>query len=259
MERLQHASFSPSALRHRGAPGSFWALIQGDEPSCFFLSQRYQLSSTLRNSFVLFCCHIPKGSGSCAATVTGGTGERKHFSTRKQDGRVLVSQHTHPGAETGGWGAVPDRGQAQRLVVTPAADAVMALLFQDVFIQGNRIKLGTGFACLLSVPILFEETFYNEKEESFSILCIAHPLEKRESSGRLGENPSLLIQRDALVALPPDTALINIPSDILEPPRNLCDCLQSFFLELNQKVISRSSSCGSAGYEPDIISLRMWV
>ncbi|XP_019651801.2 ankyrin repeat domain-containing protein 27 isoform X3 [Ailuropoda melanoleuca] len=56
----------------------------------------------------------------------------------------------------------------------------------DVFIQGNRIKLGAGFACLLSVPILFEETFYNEKEESFSILCIAHPLEKRESS----EEPS---------------------------------------------------------------------
>ncbi|XP_063575156.1 ankyrin repeat domain-containing protein 27 isoform X3 [Pongo abelii] len=52
----------------------------------------------------------------------------------------------------------------------------------DVFIQGNRIKLGAGFTCLLSVPILFEETFYNEKEESFSILCIAHPLEKRESS-----------------------------------------------------------------------------
>uniref|UniRef100_A0A3Q1M645 Ankyrin repeat domain-containing protein 27 n=2 Tax=Bos TaxID=9903 RepID=A0A3Q1M645_BOVIN len=57
---------------------------------------------------------------------------------------------------------------------------------EDVFIQGNRIKLGAGFACLLSVPILFEETFYNEKEESFSILCIAHPLEKRESS----EEPS---------------------------------------------------------------------
>jgi hypothetical protein len=63
----------------------------------------------------------------------------------------------------------------------------MAFLFQDVFIQGNRIKLGAGFAYLLSVPILFEETFYNEKEESFSVLCIAHPLEKRESAGILGE------------------------------------------------------------------------
>lgn len=71
---------------------------------------------------------------------------------------------------------------------SPLADgAVTILLFQDVFIQGNRIKLGAGFACLLSVPILFEETFYNEKEESFSLLCIAHPLEKKESSGIVGE------------------------------------------------------------------------
>lgn len=59
--------------------------------------------------------------------------------------------------------------------------------FQAVLIEGNRIKLGAGFACLLSVPILFEETFYNEKEESFSILCIAHPLENRETSGTEGE------------------------------------------------------------------------
>ncbi|XP_019510022.1 PREDICTED: ankyrin repeat domain-containing protein 27 [Hipposideros armiger] len=67
-----------------------------------------------------------------------------------------------------------------------SASILSVLLFHDVFIQGNRIKLGAGFACLLSVPILFEETFYNEKEESFSLLCIAHPLEKKESS----EEPS---------------------------------------------------------------------
>ncbi|KAM6252787.1 ankyrin repeat domain-containing protein 27 isoform 1-T1 [Porphyrio hochstetteri] len=52
----------------------------------------------------------------------------------------------------------------------------------EIFIQGNLIVLGTGFNYHLSVPVLFEETFYNEKEESFSILCIAHPLEKRENS-----------------------------------------------------------------------------
>lgn len=57
---------------------------------------------------------------------------------------------------------------------------------QEVSIQGHRVQLGAGFACPLSVPILFEETFYNEKEESFSILCIAHPLEQREGSGILG-------------------------------------------------------------------------
>jgi len=56
------------------------------------------------------------------------------------------------------------------------------ILFQEIFIQGNLIILGAGFNYHLSVPVLFEETFYNEKEESFSILCIAHPLEKTESS-----------------------------------------------------------------------------
>ncbi|XDB59843.1 hypothetical protein AB1E18_013228 [Capra hircus] len=71
-------------------------------------------------------------------------------------------------------------------ILIPVEEHFQTLDGKDVFIQGNRIKLGAGFACLLSVPILFEETFYNEKEESFSILCIAHPLEKRESS----EEPS---------------------------------------------------------------------
>ncbi|XP_007952535.1 ankyrin repeat domain-containing protein 27 [Orycteropus afer afer] len=71
-------------------------------------------------------------------------------------------------------------------ILIPVEDHFQTLDGKDVCIQGNRIKLGTGSACLLSVPILFEETFYNEKEESFSILCIAHPLEKRESS----EEPS---------------------------------------------------------------------
>lgn len=55
---------------------------------------------------------------------------------------------------------------------------------QEIFIQANLVILGTGFDDHLSVPVLFEETFYNEKEESFSILCIAHPLEKTESSSR---------------------------------------------------------------------------
>ncbi|XP_069314492.1 ankyrin repeat domain-containing protein 27 isoform X2 [Eulemur rufifrons] len=76
--------------------------------------------------------------------------------------------------------------QFESYVLVPVEEHFQTLNGKDVFIQGNRIKLGAGFACLLSVPILFEETFYNEKEESFSILCIAHPLEKRESS----EEPS---------------------------------------------------------------------
>ncbi|XP_069919657.1 ankyrin repeat domain-containing protein 27 isoform X6 [Oryctolagus cuniculus] len=72
--------------------------------------------------------------------------------------------------------------QFESYVLIPVDERFQTLNGKDVFIQGNRIKLGAGFASLLSVPILFEETFYNEKEESFSILCIAHPLEKRASS-----------------------------------------------------------------------------
>ncbi|KAL6090111.1 hypothetical protein STEG23_003463 [Scotinomys teguina] len=76
--------------------------------------------------------------------------------------------------------------QFESYVLVPTEGRFQTLDGKDVLIEGNRIKLGAGFACLLSVPILFEETFYNEKEESFSILCIAHPLEKRETS----EEPS---------------------------------------------------------------------
>lgn len=96
----------------------------------------------------------------------------------------------------------------------------MAFLFQDVFIQGNRIKLGAGFASLLSVPILFEETFYNEKEESFSILCIAHPLEKRESSGILGEDPFLLFQGNMLSFLL--IQLLQTSHNIFKSPLETC-------------------------------------
>ncbi|KAH0619590.1 hypothetical protein JD844_000322 [Phrynosoma platyrhinos] len=52
---------------------------------------------------------------------------------------------------------------------------------KEIFIQGNLIILGAGFNHHYSIPVLFEETFYNEKEESFSILCLAHSLEKKEN------------------------------------------------------------------------------
>ncbi|XP_060537592.1 ankyrin repeat domain-containing protein 27 isoform X2 [Pantherophis guttatus] len=52
---------------------------------------------------------------------------------------------------------------------------------KEVFIQGNMIVLGGEFNQRCSIPILFEETFYNDREESFNILCIAHPLEKNEN------------------------------------------------------------------------------
>ncbi|KAM8982977.1 ankyrin repeat domain-containing protein 27 isoform 1-T6 [Ara ararauna] len=72
--------------------------------------------------------------------------------------------------------------QFESYVLKPLEDNFQTLNGKEIFIQGNLIILGTGFNYNLSVPVLFEETFYNEKEESFSILCIAHPLEKTESS-----------------------------------------------------------------------------
>lgn len=84
-------------------------------------------------------------------------------------------------------GSVQASCQFESYVLVPTEGHFQTLDGKAVIIEGNRIKLGAGFACLLSVPILFEETFYNEKEESFSILCIAHPLERRETS----EEPSV--------------------------------------------------------------------
>ncbi|XP_077041291.1 ankyrin repeat domain-containing protein 27 isoform X2 [Agelaius phoeniceus] len=72
--------------------------------------------------------------------------------------------------------------QFESYVLKPLEENFQTLNGKEIFIQGNLIILGAGFNYTLSVPVLFEETFYNEKEESFSILCIAHPLEKTESS-----------------------------------------------------------------------------
>ncbi|OXB84009.1 UNVERIFIED_CONTAM: hypothetical protein H355_015520 [Colinus virginianus] len=72
--------------------------------------------------------------------------------------------------------------QFESYVLKPLEENFQTLNGKEIFIQGNLVILGTGFNHNLSVPILFEETFYNEKEESFSILCIAHPLEKTENS-----------------------------------------------------------------------------
>ncbi|KAG8562735.1 hypothetical protein GDO81_015790 [Engystomops pustulosus] len=66
-------------------------------------------------------------------------------------------------------------------VLKPSEGGFLTENGREVFIQGNLVKLGAGFGYQLSVSVLFEETFYNEREESFSILCISRPLEKDEN------------------------------------------------------------------------------
>ncbi|XP_077319461.1 ankyrin repeat domain-containing protein 27-like [Lithobates pipiens] len=58
-------------------------------------------------------------------------------------------------------------------VLKPKEEGFLTEDGKEVYIQGTQVKLGTGFLFSLSIPILFEETFYNDKEESFSVLCIA--------------------------------------------------------------------------------------
>ncbi|XP_040185396.1 ankyrin repeat domain-containing protein 27 isoform X2 [Rana temporaria] len=66
-------------------------------------------------------------------------------------------------------------------VLKPKEEGFLTEDGKEVYIQGTQVKLGTGFAFSVSIPILFEETFYNDKEESFSVLCIARSLEKEEN------------------------------------------------------------------------------
>uniref|UniRef100_A0A3B4UVT6 Ankyrin repeat domain 27 n=1 Tax=Seriola dumerili TaxID=41447 RepID=A0A3B4UVT6_SERDU len=51
----------------------------------------------------------------------------------------------------------------------------------EVRIQDRQVLLGSGFPAPASVPILFEETFYNDQEQSYSILCISRPVEVEPS------------------------------------------------------------------------------
>uniref|UniRef100_A0A8C2BHZ9 Ankyrin repeat domain 27 (VPS9 domain) n=1 Tax=Cyprinus carpio TaxID=7962 RepID=A0A8C2BHZ9_CYPCA len=64
-------------------------------------------------------------------------------------------------------------------VLQPAEQGYQTLDGKVLSIDNNQVRLGAGFPNPTSVPILFEETFYNEKEQAYSILCIARSTMKR--------------------------------------------------------------------------------
>uniref|UniRef100_A0A8C2BKU4 Ankyrin repeat domain 27 (VPS9 domain) n=1 Tax=Cyprinus carpio TaxID=7962 RepID=A0A8C2BKU4_CYPCA len=68
-------------------------------------------------------------------------------------------------------------------VLQPAEQGYQTLDGKEVSIDNNQVRLGAGFPNPTSVPILFEETFYNEKEQAYSILCIARPFDADHSPG----------------------------------------------------------------------------
>ncbi|XP_063053724.1 ankyrin repeat domain-containing protein 27 isoform X2 [Engraulis encrasicolus] len=72
--------------------------------------------------------------------------------------------------------------QFEKYVLLPSEQGYQTADGKDVSIQDNQVRLGAGFPCPGSVPILFEETFYNEKEQAYSLLCVARPLEAQHNS-----------------------------------------------------------------------------
>ena len=62
-------------------------------------------------------------------------------------------------------------------------------VFQEVRILDRQVLLGSGFPAPASVSILFEETFYNDQEQSYSILCISRPVEVDTSPNELSPPP----------------------------------------------------------------------
>ncbi|XP_047189115.1 ankyrin repeat domain-containing protein 27 isoform X2 [Scophthalmus maximus] len=79
--------------------------------------------------------------------------------------------------------------QFDSYVLQPVEDGYQTLDGKEVRIQERQILLGSGFPAPASVPILFEETFYNELEQSYSILCISRPVEMDTSPAELSPPP----------------------------------------------------------------------
>ncbi|XP_013886298.1 ankyrin repeat domain-containing protein 27, partial [Austrofundulus limnaeus] len=64
-------------------------------------------------------------------------------------------------------------------VLQPVEDRYKTLNGKEVKIQDRQLLLGSGFPAPSVIPILFEETFYNDQEQRYSILCISRPVEDR--------------------------------------------------------------------------------
>ncbi|KAK7891074.1 hypothetical protein WMY93_023037 [Mugilogobius chulae] len=71
--------------------------------------------------------------------------------------------------------------QFESYILQPTEDGYRTADGKEVRIQDRQVLLGSGFPSLASIPILFEETFYNDQEQSYSILCISRPVEEDSS------------------------------------------------------------------------------
>nr|XP_029490687.1 ankyrin repeat domain-containing protein 27-like isoform X1 [Oncorhynchus nerka]XP_029490690.1 ankyrin repeat domain-containing protein 27-like isoform X1 [Oncorhynchus nerka] len=81
--------------------------------------------------------------------------------------------------------------QFETYVLQPSGEGYQTVDGKDLTIQDSQVRLGAGFQAPANVPILFEETFYNEKEQSYSILCIARPIDTDQSPVEVTPSPGL--------------------------------------------------------------------
>uniref|UniRef100_A0A8C9Z0U0 Ankyrin repeat domain 27 n=1 Tax=Sander lucioperca TaxID=283035 RepID=A0A8C9Z0U0_SANLU len=79
--------------------------------------------------------------------------------------------------------------QFDSYVLQPAEDGYHTVDGKEVRIQDRQVLLGSGFPAPAAVPILFEETFYNDREQSYSILCISRPVEMEPSPAEVSPSP----------------------------------------------------------------------
>ncbi|KAM9351968.1 ankyrin repeat domain-containing protein 27 [Symphorus nematophorus] len=79
--------------------------------------------------------------------------------------------------------------QFDSYVLQPVEDGYQTVDGKEVRIQDRQVLLGSGFPSPASVPILFDETFYNDQEQSYSILCISRPVEVDPSPAELSPPP----------------------------------------------------------------------
>ncbi|XP_008300988.1 ankyrin repeat domain-containing protein 27 isoform X2 [Stegastes partitus] len=74
-------------------------------------------------------------------------------------------------------------------VLQAVEDGYRSVDGKEVRIQDRQVLLGFGSPSPVSVPILFEETFYNDQEQSYSILCISRPMEVDSSPAEVSSPP----------------------------------------------------------------------
>ncbi|XP_066523930.1 ankyrin repeat domain-containing protein 27 isoform X2 [Hoplias malabaricus] len=86
--------------------------------------------------------------------------------------------------------------QFESYVLLPAEQNYQTADGKEVSIENNQVHLGSGFLNSGSVPILFEETFYNEKEQAYSILCITRPTDCEPSPVELSRIVALYCLRN---------------------------------------------------------------